>query len=931
MPQNRPDATTWARLSSLFDAARELPAADWPAWLARLQRDQPDLAPVLPWLNEMLSAHRTRDPEDWLERGPRLPAAADSLDESDGLASGQRVGPWLLGERLGRGGMATVWRASRADANTSGGTTRAVALKLPRSHGGSARQAQGMAERFTRERDILARLSHPHIAPLFDAGVAADGTPWLAMECVEGQAIDAWCDAHKLGLRQRLALFGQVLDAVQYAHGRLVIHRDLKPSNILVTDEGQVRLLDFGIAKLLAEDAAAHTLAAGASALTQAAGRVMTPAYAAPEQLRGEALTTATDIYALGVVLFELLAGARPYRTRLDTPAQTEIAIAQGDLQRASAVASEGAAATRATTRKRLQQQLQGDLDCILAKAMHSEGRMRYASAAEFADDLQRWQAGETVRARADSPLYRLRRFVMRRRVPVAAATFAVLALVAALLVSLAQVQRADRERDEALAMRARGTSVMFFMMDQLMASALSGRALGAPETLARAEQAALSAFSDQPDSLGLALLYIGGQRRNFDSGAGAEQTLNAGLQAARDPSLRAEILCDQALAIHGAGRQAAALAQIQSAVADAQVLAGSRANCLDYQVLVEMANGDLAGALRSQQASLALYAKAADASSTAVARSLMMVTYLQAMNGAGGDPDPLFDSRLQRLRADKRDGTLPGMELRSRWASARLAAGDARGALPLIEENLQRARQQSGSPSLAAFLRGQAVALAALGQDSAALAALQASAPKAANGQAVALDGLTACLAWPMAQRTGVGRPTLPTPPAAPISTTTSTTTSTSASTTTSTSKQVVDETTRACAMAGAESALEAGNGTAAQRSLRPLLDDRLLAQHHRAAALVLQARTALLQGDGPGARKAADEAVALATRMQGQRPHSFRSAAAQAVLGDVLTASGQAAVAQQAYRKAAAHYAGSVDAAHAERRRVEGLINQP
>ena len=199
------DAATWARLSGLFDSARDLPQDALPQWLSHLTADQPDLAPWLPWLQDMLAAHATRHTADWLERGPQLHGTSAAAD-SQGLSPGDRVGPWVLQDLLGSGGMATVWRASRADALPA----RDVALKLPLQH----RAGSQLVERFAREREILARLAHPHIAPLFAAGVAENGTPWLAMECVQGQPIDRWCDERRLNINARLALFAQVLDAV---------------------------------------------------------------------------------------------------------------------------------------------------------------------------------------------------------------------------------------------------------------------------------------------------------------------------------------------------------------------------------------------------------------------------------------------------------------------------------------------------------------------------------------------------------------------------------------------------------------------------------------------------------------------------------------------------------------------------------------------
>ena len=246
-------AATWNALSQLLDEAFNLEPAARAVWLAELAESQPQLAPTV---RKMLAAYTSSETDDFLAQSPRL---ASLLNESrlTALAAGARVGPYRLKRELGAGGMADVWLAERAD----GAFTRDVALKLPMT----SRLRRDLAERFARERDILARLEHPHIARLYDAGVSEDGLPYLAMEYVDGLPIIEYSDAHRLDIAARLRLFGQVLDAVQFAHASLVIHRDIKPSNILVTSNGEVRLLDFGIAKLLAENETAHETAADAN------------------------------------------------------------------------------------------------------------------------------------------------------------------------------------------------------------------------------------------------------------------------------------------------------------------------------------------------------------------------------------------------------------------------------------------------------------------------------------------------------------------------------------------------------------------------------------------------------------------------------------------------------------------------------------------
>ena len=392
-------------LSTLLDEALDLDEAARGAWLARLSGDAAELAPTL---RKLLARQASKETADLLERGPSftLPAEVDSPTMA--FQCGDTVGPYRLLRELGHGGMGEVWQAERAD----GSLKRKVALKLPH-----VTWAPALAERFAREREILASLEHPNIARLYDAGLDPHGRPYMALEYVEGLPIDEFCKQRALPVEGRLRLLLQVADAVAFAHSRLVIHRDLKPGNILVTDDGQVRLLDFGIAKLMEGEATQET------ALTRVGGRALTLDYASPEQIRGEPIGTPSDVYSLAVVAFELLAGARPYKLKRQRAAELEEAIAHVDAPLASAVADE-------VTLKR---QLAGDLDAILNKALKKSAAARYPTIDALAQDWRRHLEGHAVSARPDTLTYRLNRLLQRHRVPVAAAAITVAAFGLAL------------------------------------------------------------------------------------------------------------------------------------------------------------------------------------------------------------------------------------------------------------------------------------------------------------------------------------------------------------------------------------------------------------------------------------------------------------------------------------------------------------------
>lgn len=420
---------------------------------------------------------------------------------------GQIMGPYRLLRELGQGGMGTVFLAERAD----GQFQQQVALKVVRT----GLLGSDVLNRFRQERQILARLEHPNIARLYDGGITETGLPYLVMEYVEGVPITTYCDLNRLTTNARLKLFQRVCTAVQYAHQNLIVHRDLKPSNILVTESGEVKLLDFGIAKLVDDDNTGDQ----AITMTRTGIRLMTPEYAAPEQIQGDTVTTASDVYALGVLLYELLTGHRPYR--LEGRLQHEIArvILEEEPTHLSTVIGEAVtfvqqgetrtltpaaiSAARGTTTSGLRRQLRGDLDRIVLQALRKEAARRYSTVSGLMDDVRSYLSGLPVSAQPDSMGYRLRKFVRRNRVSVGFAsvlTATTLVFVVALVVQQAETA-SERDRAQAEATKAEEvTDFLVGLFDAADPAQSKGADITARELLARGEQRIADELAEQPE-----------------------------------------------------------------------------------------------------------------------------------------------------------------------------------------------------------------------------------------------------------------------------------------------------------------------------------------------------------------------------------------------------------------------------------------------
>jgi len=517
------EAERWRRIEGLFERAADLSVEERRLLFDSECADDPT---VRIEVEALLAADRKSDKvadrlraavvdvgsEETTERQdhPPLPEPDPSLDEP-AAGTGDRIGAYAVEREIGRGGMGRVYLAHRADQAYEA----RVAIKLlPR---GSADRQH--LDRFLRERQILATLDHPNIARLLDAGATADGLPYLVMEHIEGERLDTFCDGRRASVRERLELFLAICAAVQQAHQSLVIHRDLKPDNVLVDRDGVPKLLDFGIAKLLEGSAVP-----GESRATRTAQLPMTPAYASPEQIRGGPITTATDVYALGVMLFELLSGRRPHDPddpddTADPPEPLQLRVLRDDPPRPSRGVTSEAAANRRTTPQGLRRQLEGDLDTIVLTALARDPAERYATVGALADDLRRHLDGLPVSARPATFGYRLAKLVRRNPVSTGLATALLVALVVfAVSMALLAGLLAD-ERDRALREQQEADQVSELLVDLFTVSDPArsrGETVTAREILDDGAERIRTELADQPELRATLLDTIGRVYRNL-------------------------------------------------------------------------------------------------------------------------------------------------------------------------------------------------------------------------------------------------------------------------------------------------------------------------------------------------------------------------------------------------------------------------------
>jgi serine/threonine protein kinase len=712
----------WKVFNSLLDELLDLGPETRRRRLDEIEQSDPVSAAEL---RALLAGQTAMDSAAFLEGRP--------LSVEASLA-GQTFGNYTLESRLGHGGMGNVWLARRSDGRFEG----KVAVKLLNL----ALIDRGGIERFEREGRFLARLTHPHIARLLDAGVADGKQPFLVLEYVPGVAIDAWCDNKKLSIAERVRLFLDVLSAVAHAHSNLILHRDLKPSNIFVTDDGQVKLLDFGIAKLIEQ----QTMGSEMTELTRAAGRVFTPEYAAPEQVQNAAVTTATDVYSLGILLYTLLSGTHPthssgslvdrLRAVIDSePTRLSETVARGDEQTAS---------LRGLSAQRLSKLLAGDLDNILSKALKKNPAERYGTVTAFADDLKRYLNHEPVTACADSLSYRLRKFVRRNRVGVGAAAAIVLSLMMGVAATIWQTREAAQQRDRALLALTRAETESDFVDQMITGTWTADERISRGEFLARSEQLAMRALNKQPEQQSTVLLSLGsfyaaiGDFRHADELQRRAVDL---LPSNSDLSWRAKSECAESLTNWS----------INGAPADQERIASwaSRRDIdPDVAIQCELDLASIAWSRTDAKGTLEYATKARDMLAYSPRQRAPLeasvhgnLGYAYTLNGRSVDANLEYAKAIELYRQLDRANSASALAILNNWSTSSVAAGDVKEALAVIDQVIRLGNQQT---SVLALVNRASVLLAlarypeAIEQADAALAVARVAPNKVAETSAL-------------------------------------------------------------------------------------------------------------------------------------------------------------------------------------------------
>jgi serine/threonine-protein kinase len=919
---------SWQKIAPFLDRALDLDAHERKRWLAEITMDQPDIAESLRQLLEdydelnqrrflsgsaVATEHETGF-EEWLQ----LSASKEASDvvsvirqvlrgrgePAAGLAAGSIVGPYRLIREIGQGGMSSVWLAERCD----GQLQREVALKLPFE---GPRRAQ-LAERFKRECDILATLTHPNIARLYDAGVSASGQPYLAMEYVRGLALTNYCDEARLSIRERLGIFQQVTAAVEFAHSQLVLHRDLKPSNMLVTAEGRVVLLDFGIAKLLSPTEMPD------APLTEMAGRMFTPDYASPEHIDGKPLGTPSDVYSLGVLLYELLVGRRPFVSHHGSRRDLETAILTEDpVPPSQAPIASTAAEARHSTVRRIWQEIEGDLDAVVLKALARHPADRYLSGGALAQDIANHLDNLPVTAQPPRPWYRFRRFVVRHRTHVSAAAVALLAIVVGAATATWQAQAAGQERNRAVALASRNAAINEFLSMLITDAAASNKPVTVKQILDRSERLAQADTSGSEEDRAAVLSVIAAQYHALGDTDRAADLLSRALlllHDTKDLGYRSQLVCAHAVA-------KATLRSIESAAVTIDRELATRidpenaAYCLMYRAYLAQDSGDAEGTLRFAQQGLEQYYAGPKTSAADEGLLLGVVGRGYQLNGRNADADRSYRLAMQKYAALGRDGTPNAISVRNNWALVSMAAGVPKQALEKFDDILRALAErdpESQPPSYVLTNRARALEQAGRYQEARSLFAAGLEVSRQQNSidwQLRCLIGLTSTSVALHDGRAAAGY-------IQEMSVTLQ--------------REGIDSgpTFQAVEVAAGKYALEVGNVDAAGAHFSRAVEQKGGVGATRIAALLGQAEVALLLNNPAEAEGSARTALELSKSAQGESKYSCHTGLSWLMLGRALHARRDTARVESAFEAAIAHLSDTVDPDHPELRRARELL---
>jgi eukaryotic-like serine/threonine-protein kinase len=864
----------WPEIDGYLDHALDLAPAQREHWLAELTSSQPGIARLL---RELLAECEALNASQFLEESPLvdLPTVARATLE------GTRIGAYTIERLLGRGGMGEVWLARRSD----GRFEAECAIKFL---DGTVSQEK-LAERFRREGRLLARLAHPNIARLLDAGATADGKQFLALEYVDGERIDRYCDSHGLDVEARIGLFADAVLAVAHAHSNLIVHRDLKPSNVLVTRGGAVKLLDFGIAKLIGVERPDGD----ESTRTIVEEIVLTPEYAAPEQLLGELPSTATDVYQLGMLLYVLLIGRHPLQSA-GTRADRMRAALAGRVPRASDLAT-GA----------LRKKLRGDLDAILATALHTDPHRRYQTAAALRDELLHYLNREPVTARRGARLYGMRKFIARHRVAVAASVLGLVGLCATLAFAVTQARIASAERDRAFVLATRNSAVTEFLGMLMTEAAEADKPITVNDMLARSEKLALADTSGNPESRAAVLRTIGLHYLAWGNRGKAAEVLERGMAVLGDApahGLRSQVVCAHALVISGMGRAAEAATTIDRELAQPPMDRATFAECLEARAVVARTLEDPEGSLLYATQALQQLRLSKQTSNEREADALQNLAASYHATGRHREAFEHYEMALKKFTAVGRSSSAGAMVIRNNMGLVSEAAGMPKQALELYDDTLAALAERSSDarpPVYLAVNRGRA--LETVGRLREAQGALESALKIAVDskhtiGQVQALAGLAA-----------VAIQLHDTAAAAAYLDRTSAVLG---------SVEAADKTPKVALIRG-RLALALGDVAEARRRFEGVA----ATSSSKATAVdgeIGKAEALLIAGDAAAAAESARVALGASISLQSGLPYSQRAGRAWLLLGRALQGLGKSTEADEAFASAVMNLSNTVDESH-------------